>query len=170
MSKIVDRTFDFLELFGRERRPLLLSEMAQLLKHPDFQLSRCHNAPAKRAAIMYEIAPRAGDHPTRRLNDLAKEIADNDPIITAGGDCCFDPCATLWMKRFYWRRSSGLNATYLLFVLNLLIRYEFAIASATISSSLLRHLRSGKALLSILGRTLPLRLFAQIGKACAANK
>ena len=80
MSKIVDRTLDFLELFARERRPLSLSEMAQLLKIP---ISSCHDVVSAMVTrgYIYEIAPRAGYYPTRRLNDLTKEISDNDPVL-----------------------------------------------------------------------------------------
>jgi len=34
MSKIVDRTLDFIELFARERKPLSLSEISRLLDIP----------------------------------------------------------------------------------------------------------------------------------------
>jgi DNA-binding IclR family transcriptional regulator len=40
MSKIIDRTPDFIELFGKERRPLSLSEIANLL---DIPISSCQD-------------------------------------------------------------------------------------------------------------------------------
>ncbi len=41
MSKNVDRTLDFIELFARERKPLSLSEISRSLAYPGFELSRC---------------------------------------------------------------------------------------------------------------------------------
>ena len=40
MSKIVDRTLDFLELFAKEKRPLSLSDISRLLSIP---VSSCHD-------------------------------------------------------------------------------------------------------------------------------
>ena len=80
MSKIVDRTLDFLELFAKEKRPLSLSDIARLLRLP---MSSCHDViqTVQLRGYLYEIAPRAGYYPTLRLHSLAKEIGDNDPIL-----------------------------------------------------------------------------------------
>ena len=63
MSKIVDRTLDFLELFAKERRPLSLSDIARLLRIP---ISSCHDViqAMQSRGYLYEIAPRAGYYPT----------------------------------------------------------------------------------------------------------
>lgn len=111
MSKIVDRTLDFIELFAKEKRPLPLSDIAHLLKIP---MSSCHDVVQAMQArgYLYEIAPRAGYYPTLRLHALGKEIGDNDPILMR--------CETLLRslrnaldKSVLLSKVSGLNATYL---------------------------------------------------------
>lgn len=80
MSKIVERTLDFIELFAAERRPLSLSDISRLLGIP---ASSCHDV--LRALLhrgyIYEIGPRAGFYPTVRLLNLARTIAEHDPIL-----------------------------------------------------------------------------------------
>ena len=80
MSKIVDRTLDFIELFATERRPLSLSDISRLLKIP---FSSCHDVlkALQARGYVYEIGPRAGFYPTVRLLNLAKTISDHDPIL-----------------------------------------------------------------------------------------
>ncbi|MET0278735.1 MAG: IclR family transcriptional regulator [Pseudorhodoplanes sp.] len=80
MSKIVDRTLDFIELFAAERRPLSLSDISRQLKIP---FSSCHDVLKAMQArgYLYEIGPRAGFYPTVRLLELARIISDNDPIL-----------------------------------------------------------------------------------------
>lgn len=80
MSKIVERTLDFLELFADRKRPLSLSEISKLL---DIPISSCHDVlqALHERGYLYEIAPRAGYYPTLRLLDIAKAIADNDPVV-----------------------------------------------------------------------------------------
>jgi DNA-binding IclR family transcriptional regulator len=80
MSKIVERTLDFIELFATERRPLSLSDISRLLGIP---ASSCHDVlrALQARGYIYEIGPRAGFYPTVRLLDLAKTIAQHDPIL-----------------------------------------------------------------------------------------
>jgi DNA-binding IclR family transcriptional regulator len=80
MSKIVDRTFDLLELFAAEKRPLSLSDIARLLRIP---VSSCHDVlqAMKARGYLYELAPRAGYYPTLRLQKLGQEIGDHDPVV-----------------------------------------------------------------------------------------
>lgn len=80
MSKIVDRTLDFIELFAAERRPLSLSDISRLLKIP---FSSCHDVlkALQARGYLYEIGPRAGFYPTVRLLELARVISENDPIL-----------------------------------------------------------------------------------------
>jgi DNA-binding IclR family transcriptional regulator len=80
MSKIVARTLDFIELFAAQRRPLSLSDMARLLEIP---VSSCHDVlqVLQERGFVYEIGPRAGFYPTRRLFDLAQRIALADPLL-----------------------------------------------------------------------------------------
>lgn len=77
---MVERTLDFLELFAEHRRPLSLSEISKLTSLP---MSSCHDVLRSLAqrGYIYEITARAGYYPTFRLNELAKTIADNDPIL-----------------------------------------------------------------------------------------
>ena len=79
LSKIVERTLDFIELFAAQRKPLALSEISRLLRVP---LSSCHDVLQALQARGYvtEIAPRAGYYPTMRLYALAGEIARHDPL------------------------------------------------------------------------------------------
>ena len=80
MSKIVERTLDFIELFAVERRPLSLSDISRLLGIP---ASSCHDVLRALLArgYIYEIGPRAGFYPTVRLLNLAKTISEHDPIL-----------------------------------------------------------------------------------------
>jgi DNA-binding IclR family transcriptional regulator len=80
MSKIVERTLDFIELFAAERRPLSLSDISRLLGIP---ASSCHDVLRALVArgYLYEIGPRAGYYPTVRLLNLAKTISEHDPIL-----------------------------------------------------------------------------------------
>jgi DNA-binding IclR family transcriptional regulator len=80
MSKIVERTLDFIELFASERRPLSLSDISRLLGIP---VSSCHDVLRALLArgYLYEIGPRAGFYPTVRLLNLAKTISQHDPIL-----------------------------------------------------------------------------------------
>jgi DNA-binding IclR family transcriptional regulator len=80
MSKIVERTLDFIELFASEQRPLSLSEISRLLEIP---FSSCHDV--LQALIsrgyLYEIGQRAGFYPTAKLFNQASLIAQHDPIV-----------------------------------------------------------------------------------------
>lgn len=80
MSKIVDRTLDFLELFADKRRPLSLSEIARLLHLP---ISSCRDvllALAERGYV-YETSARAGYYPTQKMLDVVTTIAEYDPVV-----------------------------------------------------------------------------------------
>ena len=81
MSKIVERTLDFLELFAEQKRPLSLSDISRLLKIP---ASSCHDVlqTLEERGYIYELAPRAGYYPTRRILDLARTITAHDPVAT----------------------------------------------------------------------------------------
>jgi DNA-binding IclR family transcriptional regulator len=79
MSKIVERTLDFIELFAAQQRPLTLTDISRLLKIP---FSSCHDVlqALQARGYLYEIGPRAGFYPTIRLLNLATTIAQHDPI------------------------------------------------------------------------------------------
>src|SRR5690606_9921617 len=80
MSKIVKRTLEFFELFAEHKRPLSLSEISKLL---DIPVSSCHDVLQSllERGYIYEIAPRAGFYPTLKLDNLARKIAANDPLM-----------------------------------------------------------------------------------------
>jgi IclR family acetate operon transcriptional repressor len=111
MSKIVDRTLDFLELFAKERRPLSLTDIAHLLKIP---ISSCYDVVQTMQArgYLYEVAPRAGYYPTMRLHALGQEIGDNDPVLMRT-ELLLRSLRDALDESTLLSKVSGLNATYL---------------------------------------------------------
>jgi DNA-binding IclR family transcriptional regulator len=79
MSKIVERTLDFFELFSAQGKALGLTEISRLL---DIPMSSCHDVVQSLQARGYltEVAPRGGYYPTMRLQSMAHNIARNDPL------------------------------------------------------------------------------------------
>ncbi|MDO5533878.1 MAG: IclR family transcriptional regulator [Propionibacteriaceae bacterium] len=80
MSKIVERTLDFFELFAREKRALTLSEIARMLSIPP---SSCHDVlmTLSRRGYIYEPRAGAGYYPTHRLRHIADSIATVDMTL-----------------------------------------------------------------------------------------
>jgi DNA-binding IclR family transcriptional regulator len=111
MSKIVDRTLDFIELFAKEKRPLSLSEIANLL---DVPISSCHDVvqAMQSRGYLYEIAPRAGYYPTLRLSALGKEIGENDPVLMRC-ELLLRSLRDALDESVLLSKVSGVNATYL---------------------------------------------------------
>jgi DNA-binding IclR family transcriptional regulator len=112
MSKIVERTLDFLELFADKKRPLSLSEIARLLNLP---ISSCHDVlqALEERGYIYEIAPRSGFYPTLRLLDIATTIANHDPVIMRA-DLALRELRDIVDESVLLSKTSGLSATYLL--------------------------------------------------------
>jgi DNA-binding IclR family transcriptional regulator len=112
MSKIVERTLDFLELFADQKRPLSLSDISRLLKIP---ASSCHDVlqTLQDRGYIYELAPRAGYYPTRRLLDVARTISDHDPVALRA-DLLLRSMRDTLDESVLLARVSGLQATYLL--------------------------------------------------------
>jgi DNA-binding IclR family transcriptional regulator len=112
MSKIVDRTLDFLEMFAREKRPLVLSEIA---RHLDIPISSCHDLVQAMHArgYLYELAPRAGYYPTLRLQFLGKEIGDNDPVVLRA-ELILRSLRDTLDESVLLAKANGVNASYLL--------------------------------------------------------
>jgi len=79
VSKIVERTLDFLELFVEQKRPLSLSDISRLLSVP---VSSCHDVlqALQERGFIYEVSPRGGYYPTLRMYEAGKVIAENDPV------------------------------------------------------------------------------------------
>jgi DNA-binding IclR family transcriptional regulator len=112
MSKIVERTFDLLELFAHEKRPLSLSEIARLLVIP---VSSCHDVLQAMQArgYIYELAPRAGYYPTLRLQRLGKEIGDHDPVMVRA-ELMLRSLRDTLDESVLMAKVNGLQASYLL--------------------------------------------------------
>lgn len=79
MSKIVNRTLDFFEAFAEQKRPLLLTDLVNLL---DIPLSSCHDVvrALEERGYLYEVRPRGGYYPTARLYTVARTIVENDVV------------------------------------------------------------------------------------------
>jgi DNA-binding IclR family transcriptional regulator len=112
MSKTVERTLDFLELFADQKRPLSLSDISRMLKIP---ASSCHDVlqTLQGRGYIYELAPRAGYYPTRRLFDLARTITDHDPVAQRA-DLLLRSMRDALDESVLLAKVSGLQATYLL--------------------------------------------------------
>jgi DNA-binding IclR family transcriptional regulator len=112
MSKIVERTLDFLELFADQRRPLSLSDIARLLNIP---ASSCHDVlqALLERGYLYEVAPRGGYYPTLRLNELAQTIAEHDPVPLRAEPFLRELRDTL-DESVLLAKIGGLEATYLI--------------------------------------------------------
>ncbi|MFC4000938.1 IclR family transcriptional regulator [Prauserella oleivorans] len=80
MSKIVERTIDFFELFAREQRPLTLSEIARFL---DIPLSSCHDVVStlRQRGYVYQVGQREGFYVTRRMMDLTTKASRVDLTV-----------------------------------------------------------------------------------------
>jgi DNA-binding IclR family transcriptional regulator len=112
MSKIVGRTLDFLEVFAEQKRPLSLSEIARLL---DIPASSCHDViqALQERGYVYELAPRGGYYPTRRLFDIAQVISDYDPVVLRA-DSLLRKLRDELDESVLLAKVNGLQATYLL--------------------------------------------------------
>ncbi|NYT60210.1 IclR family transcriptional regulator [Alcaligenaceae bacterium] len=79
-SRSALRPFSILDAFCTAKRPLSLSEMAQLANIP---LSTCHSVvhSMEQNGLLYFLSSREA-YPTRRLWDMARVINNNDPITT----------------------------------------------------------------------------------------
>jgi DNA-binding IclR family transcriptional regulator len=112
MSKIVERTLDLLELFGREKCPLTLSDVARLLHIP---VSSCHDVLQAMQArgYLYEIAPRAGYYPTLRIQNLGRVFAEHDPVLARAG-LLLRSLRDALDETVMLARASGMRTNYLL--------------------------------------------------------
>jgi DNA-binding IclR family transcriptional regulator len=112
MSKIVERTLDFLELFADRKRPLSLSEIARSLNLP---ISSCHDVlqALEDRGYVYELAPRSGYYPTLRLLDIATTVANHDPVILRA-DIVLKQLRDAVDESVLLCKTTGRSATYLL--------------------------------------------------------
>jgi len=112
MSKIVDRTLDFLELFAKEKRPLSLSDISRLLSIP---VSSCHDVlqAMQDRGFLYEVSPRGGYYPTLRMYEAGKIIAENDPVVLRA-DHLLRELRDEFDESVLLAKANGLKGTYLL--------------------------------------------------------
>jgi DNA-binding IclR family transcriptional regulator len=146
MSKIVDRTLDFLELFASEKRPLSLTDLSRLLGIP---ASSCHDVirALEARGYVYETAPRAGFYPTRRWFDLARVIVANDSVTERAKPLLEKISADLG-ETVTLSKATGLRAIYLLVIEPAdPVRYSVSAGSEVAS---LHATSVGKALLATL--------------------
>jgi DNA-binding IclR family transcriptional regulator len=78
--KVAARILDLLEVFSRERAPLLLTELAELIGAPKSSCSELV-ATLRRRGYLYALGRRRGFYPTRRWLVHAREIAAADPVL-----------------------------------------------------------------------------------------
>jgi DNA-binding IclR family transcriptional regulator len=111
MSKIVGRTLDFLEVFADQKRPLSASEIARLLGIP---ASSCHDVlqALQERGYIYELTPRGGYYPTLRAYEIAKVIADHDPVVLRT-DSLLRSLRDKLDESVLLAKVNGLSATYL---------------------------------------------------------
>lgn len=79
--KSADRTLRLFEGFAELGRPATLSEMARLLKIPVSSCSGLLKALEERG-YLYAVEPRSTYFPTNRLMQVARTIAEHDPLIS----------------------------------------------------------------------------------------
>jgi DNA-binding IclR family transcriptional regulator len=146
MSKIVERTLDFLELFAVEKRPLSLSDISRLLKIP---VSSCHDVlqALEERGFIYEIAPRGGYYPTLRMYEAGRVIAENDPVVQRA-DMLLRELRDTLDESVLLAKADGLKATYLLtFETSHPLRFQLRVGNTVTS---LYAASAGKALLGSL--------------------
>jgi len=112
MSKIVGRTLDFLEIFADQKRPLSASEIARLL---DIPASSCHDVlqALQQRGYIHELTPRGGYYPTLRIYEIARTIADYDPVVLRT-DVLLRSLRDTIDESVLLAKVNGLQATYLL--------------------------------------------------------
>ena len=112
LSKIVGRTLDFLELFADQKRPLSVSETARLL---DLPASSSHDVlkTLQERGYLYELTVRGGYYPTLRLYNIAKTIADHDPVVLRAGGVLTSLRDKI-DEAILLSKVNGLSASYLL--------------------------------------------------------
>jgi len=146
MSKIVERTLDFLELFASQKRPLSLSDISRLLSIP---VSSCHDVlqALEERGFIYEVSPRGGYYPTLRMYEAGKVIAENDPVVLRA-DYQLRELRDELDESVLLAKVSGLRGTYLLsFETSHPLRFQLKVGNNFTS---LHAASAGKALLGTL--------------------
>jgi DNA-binding IclR family transcriptional regulator len=146
VSKIVERTLDFLELFAAQKRPLSLSDISRLLNIP---VSSCHDVlqALQERGFIYEISPRGGYYPTLRMYEAGKVIAENDPVVLRAELLLRELRDTL-DESVLLAKINGLRGTYLLsFETSHPLRFQLKVGNTVTS---LHAASAGKAILASL--------------------
>lgn len=158
MSKIVDRTLDFIELFASERRPLSLSDISRLLNIP---FSSCHDVlqALQARGYIYEIGPRAGFYPTVRLLNLANTIVQHDPILLRA-DAHLRKLRDAIEESVSLAKAGDMKATYLL-----VFEPRHPLRFLVTAGSDVRSLHATSAGKALLGSLSPAELEAYLKKA-----
>ncbi len=144
MSKIVERTLDFLELFAEQKRPLSLSDISRLLNIP---VSSCHDVlqALQERGFIYEISPRGGYYPTLRMYEAGRVIAENDPVVLRAELLLRELRDTL-DESVLLAKANGLGGTYLLsFETSHPLRFQLKVGNAVTS---LHAASAGKVILA----------------------
>lgn len=78
--KTAARTLDLFEAFATTKKPLSLSELANVLQIP---VSSCFALvrTLENRGYVYMLTARKGIYPTKRILDVASKIAENDPVL-----------------------------------------------------------------------------------------
>jgi DNA-binding IclR family transcriptional regulator len=78
--KTAVRTLDLFETFATAKKPLSLSELANVLQIP---VSSCFALvrTLENRGYVYMLTARKGIYPTKRMLDVASKIAENDPVL-----------------------------------------------------------------------------------------
>ncbi len=78
--KTAGRTLGVFEAFQAMKKPAALNELAAFINAP---LSSCHGIvrTLRNRGYLYSVGARSGLYPTKRLLDMATEIAAHDPIL-----------------------------------------------------------------------------------------
>ncbi|HEX6959938.1 MAG TPA: IclR family transcriptional regulator [Ferrovibrio sp.] len=77
--KTAGRVFDLFEVFAALKRPATLSELSREMEIP---VSSCFNLlrTIENRGYLYSVKPRGSLYPTKRILEVARVIAANDPI------------------------------------------------------------------------------------------
>lgn len=79
-SRAAVRVLELFEVFGAQKKPLVLSELAELMQIPVSSCFGLVNA-ARARGYIYPIKPRGPIYPTKRMLELSQTIADHDPVV-----------------------------------------------------------------------------------------
>lgn len=76
----IDNALGLLEIYARDRTPLTLTGLARALGMPKSSTFNLIETMVGRG-LLYEVSPRGGYYPTRRLFNLSQSIMDGDSLL-----------------------------------------------------------------------------------------